>query len=161
MHKVPLTNSFQFDLSKHKTGDFTMDLDIGFMDSTILNPIAEPMGEFMIKKGTIKRGIAHVKGDNFRATGRGLLLYKDLYMVALKKDKDKPGGVKKKSILSFIGNVLLIKNANPSKDDTPRYKNFGSERGIHTTFMNLVWKTIYIGVLKTIGLPPSFAEKPY
>jgi len=161
MHKVALTSGFQFDLSKYKKGDFTMNLDIGEMDSTILNPIAEPMGEFMIKKGTIQRGIAYVKGDNFKATGKGLLLYKDLYLVGLKKNKDKPGGIKKKSVLSFIGNVFLIKNANPSKGDAPRYKDFASERGVHTTFMNLVWKTIYTGVLKTIGLPASFADKPY
>lgn len=161
MHTVPVTNGFQFDLSKYKTGNFTMSLDIGAMDSAVLNPIAEPMGEFMIKKGIIRRGIAHVKGNNFKATGRGVLLYKNLYLVALKKNKDKPGGIKKRSVLSFIGNVFLIKNANPSKGDEPRYKNFSSERGPHTTFMSLVWRTIYIGVLKTIGLPEEFADKPY
>jgi hypothetical protein len=161
MHKVPLTNRFQFDLSKYKTGDFAMDLDIGAMDSSILNPISAPMGEFMIKKGTIQRGIAHVKGDNYKAEGDGILLYKDLYLVALKKDKDRPGGIKKKTMLSFLGNLLLIKNANPSKGEAPRYKYFESKREPHTTFMSLVWKTIYIGILKTIGLPASFANKSY
>ncbi|MEP6595521.1 MAG: hypothetical protein ABJA71_06220 [Ginsengibacter sp.] len=107
---VFLTSGFQFDLSKYKTGDFTMNLDIGAMDSTLLNPIAKPMGEFMIKKGSIQRGIAYVKGNNFKATGRGILLYKDLYLVGLKKNKDRPGGIKKKSVLSLIENVLLIKN---------------------------------------------------
>jgi len=161
MHKVSLTNGFQFDLSKYKIGDFTMNLDIGPMDSAILNPIAAPMGEFMIKKGSIQRGTAHIKGNNFKATGKGVLLYKDLYLVGLKKKEDKPGGIKKKSVLSFIGNVFLIKNANPLKGEAPRYHDLGSERGPHSSFMNFVWKTIYIGVLKTIGLPPKFADKPY
>ena len=161
MHKVPLTNGFQFNLAKFKTGDFTMDLDIKAMDSTILNPISVPMGEFMIKKGSIQRGIAHVKGNNFKATGNGLLLYKDLYLVGLKQKNNEPGKIKKKSLLSFLGNLLLIKNANPSRGDPPRYKQFESIRGPHTTFMSLVWKTIYIGILKTIGLPERFADKPY
>lgn len=161
MHKVPLTNGFQFNLANFKTGDFTMDLDIRNMDSTILNPISEPMGEFMIKKGTIQRGIAHVKGNNFKATGNGLLLYKDLYLIGLKQKNNEPGKIKKKSLLSFLGNLLLIKNANPSRDHQPRYQQFESTRGPHTTFMSLVWKTIYIGILKTIGLPQHFADKAY
>jgi hypothetical protein len=161
MHKVPLTNGFQFNLAKFKTGDFTMDLDIRAMDSSVLNPISVPMGEFMIKKGTIERGIAHVRGTNFQATGNGLLLYKDLYLVGLKQKNNEPGKIKKKSVLSFLGNLLLIKNANPSRGDPPRYKQFNSIRGPHTTFMSLVWKTIYIGILKTIGLPERFADKAY
>lgn len=161
MGKVPITNSFQFDLAKYKTGNFTMSLDIGKMDSSILNPVAGPMGEFIIKKGSIQRGVANEKGDNFKASGHGVLLYKGLYLEGVKKDKNKPGLLKKKSIISFFGNVFLIKNSNPSNGKPPRYKDFSSERGPHSTFMSLVWKTIYIGILKSIGLPSSFADKQY
>lgn len=161
MHKLPMTNGFKFDLSKYKTGDFTMDLDIGEIDSTILNRITKPLGEFMLKKGSIQKGIAHVKGDNFKATGKGQLLYRDLYLIGLKKDKDKPGNIKKKTITSFFGNVFLIKNANPSKGKPSRYVDFAFERELKTTFFSLVWKTIFLGILKTIGLPASFADKSY
>ena len=122
MHKIPMRNGFTFNLSKYKTGDFTMDLNVGAIDTSILNPITEPMGEFMIKKGTIQRGIAHVTGNNFKGGGKGELLYKDLYLVGLKKDKNKPSGIKKKSIVSFFGNVFLIKNNNPKKNII--HKNF-------------------------------------
>jgi hypothetical protein len=161
MHRVPITSGFKFDLSKYKTGNFSMDLHIGKIDTSILNPIAEPLGEFIIKKGSIQKGIAHVKGDNFKAAGNGELLYKNLYLIGLKKDKGKPGGIKKKTITSFLGNVLLIKNANPSKGKPPRYVDFDFERERTTTFFSLVWKTIFLGILKTIGLPASFADKPY
>ena len=70
-------------------------------------------------------------------------------------------GIKKKSVVSFIGNVLLIKNANPLKRDSVRRVDFLSERTYHATFINHVWRAIYLGVLKTIGLPASFADKPY
>ena len=161
MHKIPITDGFQFDLSKYKTGDFSMDLDIGEIDTAILNPIAEPLGEFMLKKGSITRGIAHVKGDNFKATGKGQLLYKDLYLVGLKKDKNKPGNIKKKTITSFLGNVFLIKNDNPSKGKPSRVVDFAFQRERKTTFFSLIWKTIFLAILKTIGLPASFADKPY
>lgn len=161
MHKIPITNGFVFDLSKYKTGNFTMDLNIENLDSSILNPITEPMGEFMIKKGRIQKGIAHVIGDNFKATGKGELLYNNLYLVGLKKDKNKPSGIKKKSVISFLGNVFLIKNSNPKKGKEPRIVDFYFKRESKTTFFSLVWGTIYLGILKTIGLPQTFANKSY
>ena len=161
MHKIPMTNDFVFDLSKYKTGNFTMDLNVGELDSSILNPITEPMGEFMIKKGSIQKGIAHVKGDNFKASGKGKLLYKDLYLVGLKKDKNEPSGIKKKSMISFLGNLFLIKNNNPKKGKETRIVDFYFKRESKTTFFSLVWGTIYLGILKTIGLPENFANKSY
>lgn len=161
MHKIPMTNGFVFDLSKYKTGNFRMDLNIGELDSSVLNPITAPMGEFMIKKGRIQVGIAHVTGDNFKATGKGELLYKNLYLIGLKKDKSKPSGIKKKSLISFLGNVFLIKNNNPEKGEEPRIVDFYFKRENKTTFFSLVWGTIYLGILKTIGLPQRFADKSY
>jgi hypothetical protein len=161
MHTIPMTNGFTFNLSKYRTGDFTMDLNVGAIDTSILNPITEPMGEFMIRKGSIQKGIAHVIGNNFKGGGNGELLYKDLYLVGLKKDKNKPGAIKKKSIVSFFGNVFLIKNNNPKKDNPPKVVNFNFKRESKTTFFSLVWGTIFLGILKTIGLPASFADKPY
>lgn len=161
MHKIPMTNGFVFNLAKYKTGNFTMDLNIRDIDSSILNPITEPMGEFMIKKGTIQKGIAHVIGDNFKGSGKGELLYKNLYLLGLKKDKSKPSGIKKKSVLSFFGNVFLIKNNNPEKGEEPRVVDFNFKRESKTTFFSLVWGTIYTGILETIGLPQSFGKKSY
>lgn len=161
MNHVPLDVGFHFDLSKYKTGNFTMDLKIGEMDSSVLNPITGPLAEFVFKRGSIQKGIVHVEGNNFKASGKGMLLYKDLYLLPLKKDSNEPGKVKKRKLIAFIGNVLLIKNSNPSKGKAPRRETFASERNDHQPFFSLVWKTIYIGVLKSIGLPGSFGTKSY
>jgi hypothetical protein len=161
MHKIPMTTSFRFDLSKYKTGDFIVDLEVKEMDTAVLNPITGPLGEFIIKKGSVQKGIAHVTGNNFKTGGTGELLYKDLYLVGLKKDKNSPGTIKHKSVTSFLGNVLLIKNENPSNNKPPRVVTFGLDRDNKSTFISFVWKTILLGILKTIGLPASFANKPY
>ncbi|MEP6952416.1 MAG: hypothetical protein ABI863_24195 [Ginsengibacter sp.] len=161
MNRVPLDVGFHFDLSKYKTGNFTMDLKVGEMDSSILNPITGPLAEFIFKRGSIREGTVHVEGNNFKASGKGMLLYKDLYLVAVKKNKEEPGKIKQRKLLSFIGNVVLIKNSNPSKGKEPRKETFSSERNDHQPFFSLVWKTIYIGVLKSIGLPPGFGNKSY
>jgi len=161
MNRAPIDVGFHFDLSKYKTGNFTMDLKVGKLDSSILNPITGPLAEFIFKRGTIQKGVVHVEGNNFKARGKGILLYKDLYLVAVKKSPDERGKVKQKKLLSFFGNVLLIKNANPSKGEAAREEVFDSERNDHQPFFSLVWKTIYIGVLKSIGLPKKFGDKKY
>ncbi|MDQ6904960.1 MAG: hypothetical protein M3139_18355 [Bacteroidota bacterium] len=161
MHSVPMKVDFSFDLLKYKNGNFTTDLNVGAIDKDILNPVARTSGEFFLKKGSIQKGVVHVDGDNFKGNGHGQVLYKNLYLVGLKKDKDKPGGVKKKSVLSFIGNVLLIKNNNPPKGEEPKMIDFTFERKSTSTFLNVVWGTIFTGILKTIGLPPSFGKKKY
>ena len=138
-----------------------MDLKVGELDSSILNPITGPLAEFIFKRGVIDKGIVHVEGNNFKANGKGMLLYKDLYLVALKKKSDEPGKVKQRKLLSFFGNVFLIKNSNPSKGKIPRQEVFDSERNDHQPFFSLVWKTIYIGVLKSIGLPKKFGDRNY
>jgi hypothetical protein len=161
MHSVPMQVDFSFDLLKYKNGNFTTDLHVGAIDKDILNPVARTSGEFFLKKGSIQKGVVHVEGDNFKGNGHGQVLYKNLYLVELKKDKDKPGGVKKKSLLSFIGNVLLIKNNNPPNGEDPKMIDFTFERKSTSTFLNVVWGTIFTGILKTIGLPPAFGNKKY
>lgn len=161
MNRVPLDVAFHFDLLKYRTGNFTMDLKVGGMDSSVLNPITGPLAEFIFKRGSISEGTVHVEGNNFKASGKGMLLYKDLYLEAVKKKPGEPGKIKKRRLISFIGNVLLIKNSNPSNGKAPRKETFSSERNDHQPFFSLVWKTIYIGVLKSIGLPPAFGNKSY
>jgi hypothetical protein len=161
MKSVPLSVNFQFNLAKHATGDFRMELQIGRLDSSLLNRITVPLSEFMLKRGTIQRGTAEVSGNNKGTHGKGELLYNDLYLVAVEKEKGKPGGVDKKGALSFIVNSVLIKNNNPSKGEAPRRVDFDFTRESKLTFMSLVWKTIFIGILKTIGLPESFADRSY
>jgi len=161
MKKIPLTMGFKFNLARYKTGDFSMNLEIKNIDSSILNRITIPMAEFMLKKGTIQKGTAFVSGNNFKTHGKGELLYTDLYLVAVEKENGKPGNVDKRGVLSFIANAALIKNNNPSKNEEPRRVDFDFTREAKLTFFSLVWKTIFIGILKTIGLPDSFANKSY
>jgi hypothetical protein len=161
MNRIPMDVGFHFDLLKYKTGNFTMDLRVGGLDSSILNPITGPLAEFIVRRGSIQKGIVHLQGNNFKATGNGMLLYKDLYLVSLKKSDLQPGKIKQRKLLSFFGNLLLIKNSNPSKRQAPRKEIFDCQRNDHQPFFSLVWKTIFIGVLKSIGLPRNFANKRY
>ncbi len=159
MHTVPMIAGFNFDMQHYKTGNFTADVHVGKLDTSIVNPIARPLGEFMIKTGTVSEGTAHIEGDNFGASGKGLLLYNDLRIEPLKKAPGKEGGLKKKTFTSFFANAFFIKNNNPSKGETPRSPEFTYERKPHSTFFSFAWKAISTGILKTIGLPTKLADK--
>jgi hypothetical protein len=157
MHVGPANLNLYFDLSHYKTGSFSAELQsIKGFDGTVVNPISEPLGLFMVKRGTLKKLTAHVSGDNFKASGNVVMLYDNLHVTPLKKDEDKPKGLKKKSVTSLIANTFVLKDENPSKNGEERKADASFTRQ-NGTFFNLVWKTIFVGILKTIGAPEKLA----
>jgi len=55
----------------------------------------------------------------------------------------------KKHLTSFISNIVL-KNENPHNGET-RIGEVHHERDMNRSFYNLVWKSIFEGINKTIG----------
>ena len=159
MHVTPAYLSFHFDLANYKTGAFSAELRSGkAFNGTALNPIAESLGLFMIKRGELKELISQVSGNNEKASGEVLMLYNDLHVTPLKKDQQNPGELKKKSVTSFIANAFVLKDENPSKEGQVQKVNASFIRK-SGTFFNLVWKTTFVGILKTIGAPEKLAHQ--
>jgi len=158
MNAVPLTSNFSFDLKKYKTGNFSMQMNIGSIDKSILNPIAEPLGLFTIKTGTVTKANTKIEGDNFTSNVDLLMLYNDLHLTPLKKDSGGTTTMHKKTITSFFANVFLIKDANPSHGNV-RNVQVNAQRNIQESFFGFVWKSILTAILKTIGIPEKYAGK--
>jgi hypothetical protein len=156
MHTAPATIAIRFDLANHKTGAFSATLKSKGFNGPIVNSIAEPLGAFKIKRGELKELTASINGDNYKASGEVLMLYNDLHVTPLKQDPQNPGELKKKSVTSFIANTFVLKDENPSKDGQVRKEKveFNRKSG---TFFNMIWKTTFIGILKTIGAPEKLA----
>jgi len=53
---------------------------------------------------------------------------------------------------------LVLKDENPSKDGSIRKADAFFIRQ-HGTFFNLIWKTTFTGILKTIGAPEKIASQ--
>lgn len=159
MNIAPVDLTLKFDLANYKTGNFsaTLKSNSGFNGSAI-NSMSEPLGLFMVKKGNLKKLDAQVSGDNYKASGNVLMLYDDLHLTPLKKDPQNPGELKKKSVTSFIANSFVLKDENPTKDGQVR-KETASYTRKSGTFFNLIWKTIFVGILKTIGAPEKLASQ--
>lgn len=157
LNTAPAYLTLRFDLNNYKSGVFSAELKSGKgFDGTVINPIAEPMGLFMIKKGRLKELTAHVSGNNYKASGDVLMLYDGLHITPMKKDPQNAGELKKKSVTSFIANTFVLKDENPSKDGQVRKETASFTRN-SGTFFNLIWKTIFVGILKTIGAPEKLA----
>jgi hypothetical protein len=157
MHKAQLKTRFQFNLSKIKTGAFTANIQMGALDNEVLNPIAEPMGLFQIKSGNLQKATASIQGDNYNASGKVLVLYNDLHVTPLKPAGADTTEIRKKHLVSFFANTFIVKNDNPSKGEEPRSPDASFKRLVGSDLFNLVWKTMLVGTLKTIGVNPKYA----
>jgi hypothetical protein len=156
MHTIPAELTLGFDLANYKTGAFSAELKSKGFNGPIVNSVAEPLGAFKIKHGELKELSSKVKGNNYKASGEVVMLYNDLHITPMKQDPQNPGELKKKSVTSFIANTFVLKDENPSKDGQIRKENgvFNRKSG---TFFNMVWKTTFVGILKTIGAPEKLA----
>ena len=158
MHHVPMKANFTFDLSRYKTGEFSVAVTMDTLDNTTVNKIAEPLGPFIIKTGTMQHVDLHIRGNNFKASGDITMLYDNLHITPLKKDNKGEGEMKNKNVTSLLANILFIKNENP-KGSEVRMAQFSIARESHSNFFNLIWTATLTGVLKTIGIPVKFVMK--
>jgi len=156
---APVSLKLNFDLANYKTGAFSAQLKTkkGF-DGPLINSVAQPLGLFMVKRGQLQELTSQLTGNNHQAQGTVLMLYKDLHITPMKQDQQKPGALKKKSVTSLIANKLVLKDENPSKDGSIRKADASYTRQ-YGTFFNLIWKTTFTGILKTIGAPEKLASQ--
>lgn len=150
LNKIPLKGSFKFFLNS-SNGGFAVDgRTTSQFDATALNKVSIPMALIRLRQGTINNIDFNFTGDDHGAKGDFVMKYNDLKVDVLKIDKDSKD-VSKKGFTSFLANTL-VKNNNPNngnlRKETPQY-----DRDIQKSFFNLVWKTIFTGMKKTVGIP--------
>ncbi len=149
MNAGKLHADFRLMLNQAEKGVFEVDAELGAMDGVRINPTTENLALVKVNKGSVDHLDVQLRGDNVAAGGNIRFLYHDLSVDLLKADDD--GKIKKKKIISFIADKLLIKNANPAGgDDEPRTYSMQFKRDIHKSFFNLLWKTIMEGLKKTV-----------
>jgi hypothetical protein len=158
MHDAPLKSDFIFDLAHYKEGKFHVDMELKKIDKEQLEKVANGLGLFSIKSLNIKSLKAQVDGNDKLGKGTVLLLYDDLKIVPLKKDGDSKSGMKQRNFLGFVINSFVLKDNNPSDDEKPRNPTGQFVRETDKSFFNLVWKTILVGILETVGANPKLAK---
>ena len=124
---------------------FTVTGKLGQMEAIALNTITEPLAMVSVNKGNIKELTFNLKCTNYKGVGEIVFLYNDLKVEVLKMSNDT---LKKKELLTILANTL-IKNNNPVNDNT-YIGNVDYKRDIQKSFFNLLWKSIFDGVKKTV-----------
>ena len=151
LNRFPVQTLWTFYLFNDK-GRFDIDGHLGSMDATALNVFTEPLGGARVKEGRIRDLQFNFKGYDYGMDGTVKLLYDNLKVALLKKDRDTKS-LKEKKLLSWGAN-MIIKNANPSKKEAPRIADVHFDRVINRSIFHLSWKTLFEGVKET-ALPPK------
>ncbi|HYO21643.1 MAG TPA: hypothetical protein VER36_04500, partial [Flavisolibacter sp.] len=158
MHSVPVKAAITFDMKSPMTGGFSAAVSTQKpFEGSVLNPFSMPMGMLRIERGTIQKLQADIKGDQLKAGGNVTALYKDLKIALLEKDDSKM--LDKKDVTSFLANLLVVKNDNPKNGKEVRSETAVFNRDPDGGFFMLLWKTMLVGMLKTIGAPEKLAYK--
>ncbi len=134
-----------------KNAAFSFNGEVAPMNMKVLNTVGTNMGLVEIESGQMQKTAFDIKANLQGSSGTVRFLYKDLKVKLLKED-DLGNAPKKKGFLSFLANTLLIKDANPTKDDPPRTANVIFQRTPSASFFNLLWKSVFIGMREIIGL---------
>ena len=128
-------NSATFDVSGNSGG----------FSAVSLNAIAEPLGMTSIKRGQINKLTFNMTGNDLASKGSATLLYQDLKIEVLKKDSI---DVKRKGFQSLLANALM-KDKNP-QNGVVRTDEINYQRDVTKSFFNLVWKSVFSAVKKTV-----------
>ncbi|MDQ2862292.1 MAG: hypothetical protein M3R50_01355, partial [Bacteroidota bacterium] len=150
LNKIPLKGSFKFFLNS-SSGNFAVEgHTTSQFDAMVLNKVSIPMALIRLRQGTINNMDFAFTGGDQSASGDFVMKYNDLKVDVLKIDKDSKD-ISKKGFTSLLANTL-VKNDNPNngnlRKETPHY-----DRDIQKSFFNLIWKTIFTGMKKTVGIP--------
>lgn len=150
LNRTPLKTNWIFYLLNPK-GRFSISGNVGPIDdATELNCLTEPMGPASIKKGRLNGIEFNLEGSNYNMSGDVKLLYDDLKVSLLEKDKGATQ-TDKKFLMSLLAN-LVIKNSNPKGNENARIAKVNYTRDPNRSIFNLCWKTIFEGIRETVGI---------
>ncbi len=149
LNEAPLTAKLTMFL-KNPQGKFSIEGDLGSINALSLNALAQPMGLARVEKGTIDKMHFNFTGTDSASEGKVLMLYRDIKISLLKKDKEQ-NKYDKKGLLSLAANIL-IKNSNPGSNEKARVADVHYNRDTQKSFFNLLWKSIFTGVKGSVGV---------
>ncbi len=118
-------------------------------DLKALNAISKPLGQIAIESGKVTSAYFDVSANSSGSKGVVNFFYTDLKIKMLGEDEN--GKEKKKGLLSFLANTILIKDDNVPGEKA-RKVTVTHERVPQASFFNLMWKTVFKGMREAVGI---------
>ena len=156
LNKTSLKTNWKFYLF-HPNGKFDVAGTMGSIDRQAINLLAEPMGPASIEEGQFNGMTFNLHGNDHSMDGTVKMLYQDLDVALLERDKG-ASETDKKFLTSLIAN-FVIKKSNPKGDDEVRVQQVQLSRDVNRSLFNLCWKTIFKGIQGTIGVKQATAAR--
>ncbi|RZJ75199.1 MAG: hypothetical protein EOO47_20045 [Flavobacterium sp.] len=159
MGAAKLNVKIDFNLTS-KNAAFNYKGTVGAFNLNALNSISKPLGQIEIESGKVNSASFDIAANSSGANGTVSFYYNDLKIKMLGETDE--GKEKKKGLLSFLANTLLIKNDN-IPGEKGRIVKVSHERVPQASFFNLIWKTIFKGMRETVGIgivPMKKMEEP-
>ncbi|WP_231425585.1 MULTISPECIES: hypothetical protein [Pedobacter] len=148
---------FNFNLLA-KNGDFTYKGQLHTFNARVLNQITKPLGLVRINRGIVDKLKFDFKANNDGAKGKVDFYYYDLSVALMKNDPSKDHLVTR-GLLSILANALIIKSENPSLDGKFTSAAVNYNRVQNTSFFNLIWKSLFIGIKNSVGITEQKQEE--
>lgn len=139
---------FNLSLSDPK-GTFTANLDIQGLQGRQLTEQTKAFSLLEIRSLNMKSLQMQLTGNELAAKSQFTMLYSNLGIKILMDSTKADDSKKKKNLISFVANNLILYSANPMPGEQPRTINTYVERDPTKSFFNLVWKNILYGVRET------------
>lgn len=152
LNRIPLYTKWTFHPG-HPDGRFDIDGSMGRADAKSFNSLAEPLGPARLEEGTINSLKFNMAGTDYQMNGTLQLLYQDLKVSLLEKDKGS-AELDRKSLTSFVVNIK-IRNSNPQGNKEPRTAQINYKRDTNKSLFNLAWKSLFDGVQQITGVKPN------
>ena len=141
--------AFRFLLNRTETGAFSVEGGMTRMDGARLNDITKPLALADIRQLQIDGVRFRLEGSEAGARGTFTMRYHDLDVDLLEKEDD--GALGKKHVTTLLADKFLLRSANPKPRQDVRNAQPEVERDPTKSFFNVVWKSIFTGVLQTVG----------
>lgn len=143
-----ISATFHF-LLNDPAGRFTVSANMGSLQGRQINEQTKAFSMIEIKSLNVKHMNLQLSGDEHNAKGQFTLLYNNLGIRILKKPENADDGKRKKGLLTFIANNMVLYSNNPMPGETIRKVETDVKRDEMKSFFNLVWKSILQGVQET------------
>jgi len=124
--------------------------EMGAYNLAKLNTILKPLAKIEIANCKLKQLKIKMKGDEMGVDANISMNYKNLRVKVLKVD-NRDNQLKHQKIYSFLANVMVLSNDNPSVYGKFVQPQFYLARKPQQGFFNLIWKSILKGCKESIG----------
>ena len=159
MGAAKMNVKIDFNLTSNN-GAFSYKGKVDGFDLKALNAISKPLGQIELESGKVTSASFDIAANSSGSKGVVYFYYKDLKIKMLGEDTE--GKEKKKGLLSFLANTLLIKDDN-IPGEKGRFATVTHERAPQASFFNVMWKSVFKGMREIAGIgivPMKNPQKP-